>query len=458
MSIQLFFLVILEIIKLQLIASYGFLALGRILARPLPFLASSLAFLVSVALEKELRRASLRFYLHLLVNLIGFALSFALVFALRAGISPTPAAVAAVFSADPLSGMAVLAALAVFWLRGVWLQAQPFSHDFVVARFDEGLALFFAALILQAVARVSNPRAGELALPDLVFSVLALGVSRRGSERRGGFAQPKRGTVAVAQTVVFALSAYGLASLMPALGEPAAKAAYTLGALGSRLLRWIEIFLVWLFKPRGKSLAQAVEGGVRSAAESVPIVEEAHSLFSTILLWLVGTVAAVIVLILTAWLLYGLAKFLFARVPASAGTPPSLGLWKRFKAFLARIARALGKMSLRRGRRRNFSPALSAYARLLSCGRAAGLPRMYSETPREFSGRLAEAYPGWAEAADIVTSCLEAEVYGKRPSSGTLRANLEHARGRLQPLGFLLARLARGLTRMRGKRSPTTVI
>ena len=436
-----------EILKLQLLASYAFLALGR----PLPFVSTSAAFLAAIFLSGGLKRVGgLRKITRILIHLAAFALCLLASFALFRSPGMSLASAFSGMAADPSAMYATLAVMGVFWLRAIWLEAVPRSHEFTIARFDEGLAEFLLVLIMAAVVEVENPIAGAIVVPYFAFSILALGISRLRTARRGGFQGRGRWAVLVSSAAGFGLAAWGILRLVPALGAPARRAAASLGAAALGILKFFEMLIVWLFRPRpGRPMAAADEANYLRAS-TPEAAEGGYSTFATIIMWLVLGLLAFVALLLLAILITNLVRLLARRSPKAAGKPRRPGAGKWLGAFLRRLSRIFTTFLLRRRRLRGYSPALSAYARLLACGRAGGVRRKASETPREFAARLESLFPGPAAGADLIVRALESEIYGASPPGRNALTALKAARARLMPLGFLLARLAMAIPRHRG--------
>ena len=455
MNARILSLACMELLKLQLLASYGFLALGR----AFPFAASSLAFFASILLAGGLKRAGgLRVFVQLLFHLFAFSLFYLGTFALYSGSGFFPASIFAGITADPLAAAVVLVALGTFWLRGIWLEAAPPTHVFVVARFDEGLLEFLIVLIMAAVIMVENPQADAFAVPYFIFSLLALGISRFRSAQRGGFRAGGKRAVLISAAAAFTLAAYGVVRLVPALGAPARKAAASLGAFTLGILKYIEIFLVWLFKPRSGRPFFVADDSVHLQAPLPESAEGGYSLFGTIVMWIVMGILGCIILFLLALLVVSIVRILAKRSPKPAGHPRRLGAGKWLLAFLTHLSRIFAAPFLRRRRARAYSPAQAAYIRLLACGRAGGIPRAANETPREFASRLELCFPESATGAKLIVEALEAEIYGAHILPEEALKAVKWASGKLKPMGFLRARAVHSLTRKRRQEPPVCTI
>ena len=451
MSPVLPFVALMELLKLQLLASYGFLAAGQ----PLPFALLSLAFILALSLDLSLRKTGMRIVFYCLFHALGMALSFFGIYALYRG--GTLDRGVFVPSGGELTGyLSILAACAVFWLRAAWLGGKTPSHGFCVTRFDEGLAEFLMVFSLSALVQVKHSFPGRLTIPYFLFGILALGLSRSRDRGRVGLARRSGTASLMPATAVFALAAAGLMLLVPALANPARLAADSLKDLSFGLLRYIVAFLVWLFgsgPPKYSDNSGGKEGLISAPPPEVD--ENSGGLFATIVMWCFIIIAAVFILALLAYLLSLLFRRLSSRVARleSSGRP-SLALWFRSLVLAcAGFFSRLGAAFSRRGEKR--SGALAAYARLLACGRFAGAARGRSETPREYARRLSCAFPHAAAQADFVAASLEREVYGGEALDAATGKKLAAVRRRLRAGSFWAERVRLVLRRLAARRERT---
>ena len=432
------FVALMELLKLQLLASYGFLAAGQ----PLPFALLSLVFILALTLDLSLRKTGMRIVFYCLFHALGLAISFFGIYALyRGGALDRGVLVPPV---GELAGyLSVLAACVVFWFRAAWLGGKKPSHGFCVTRFDEGLAEFLMVFFLSALVRVNHSFPGQLTIPYFLFGILALGLSKGKDRGKTGLAR-RSGLASLAPAAaVFVLAAAGLMLLVPALAIPARLAADSLKNLSFGLLRYIVAFLVWLFGS-GSPKYSNDSGGKEGLVSGLPpeVDESSGGLFATIVMWCFIVAAAVFMLALLAYLLSLLFRRLSSRVAKlEPSGRPSLALWLRFLALAcANFLSRLGAAFSRKGEKR--SEALAAYARLLACGRLAGAARGGNETPREYARRLSLAFPRAAAQADFVAASLEREIYGGEKLGEATGERLAKIRLRLRA-GFFWAERVR---------------
>lgn len=443
------FVALMELLKLQVLASYGFLAIGR----PLPFALASLAFILAVALDRFLRRTGMRAIFYGFFHALCLAVSFLAIYASYRGRPFDLGALIPRNDGELLGYFSVLAACAIFWIRAAWLGGKALDHAFCVARFDEGLAEFLLAFSLSALVQVKYSFPGRLVIPYFLFGILALGLSKSEGGRKGGLSRRSGKASLVPVAAAFVLAAIGLIFLVPALTEPARLAAISLKSASRGLWRYVIAFLVWLFGDGPARISSNANGGDGRVAAPPPEVNEGSGgLFATIIMWCFIIVAAAFVLALLAYLLSLLFRRLATRVArGDASNHPFLPLWLR--AFVLACARFFSRLTSafsRRGEKR--SEALAAYARFLSCGRSAGAVRKRSETPREYARRLTLAFPHAATKADFVAEALEKEIYGGEKLDEATERRLAKIRRRLHPKSFLVERFRQAVRRLGTRR------
>jgi hypothetical protein len=335
--------------------------------------------------------------------------------------------------------------------RGASLRWKAPEHRRCVALFDRGIGLFLAALFFSAFASIPNPTAARLAAPFLALGLLALWLSRR-----AGLAGGERGLRGAVAGVFIAIGAGAASLAAPGLSGAAVAA----GRVGAKILKAIEPALLTVFKLlSGYGMEASEAGGYDSAgggaaravgapAPDAPWLRTAMR----VLIWAsVAAVAAFLAALALAAILKGLVSW-FERL-ARGGRDSRL-----LRALLAAARAAalfLGRAtSLLAGRRRRRSVAQRAYSKLLSCGRAAGLARGRSETPREYAARLERELPRSAASAMEIVLGIEPEAYGGIAPDEAAERRLAALRRRTSRAAFVAERFA---SRLRRPDSYTTI-
>jgi len=443
------FVALMELLKLQVLASYGFLAIGQ----PLPFAFLSLVFIFALALDRLLRRTGMRLVFYYFFHALALAVSFFAVYALYQGRPLYLGGLFPHYDSEMLIYFSVLAACAIFWFRAVWLGGEKLDHAFCITRFDEGLAEFLIAFFLTAIVRVTYEFPGKLVVPYFLFGILALGSSKNEGNRKGGLSRRTGAASLVPVAATFVLAAIGLIFLVPALTEPARLAAKSLKNAGRGLWHLFIALIVWLFGDGTARISNTMNNGdgiVRAPPSEVD--QGSGGLFATIVMWCFIIVAAAFILSLLAYLLSIIFRRLSTRVSkAEAAHNPFPPPWLR--AFILACARFFSRLTAlfsRGGEKR--SEALAAYARLLACGRSAGAARRRNETPREYARRLTLAFPRAATQAGFIAESLEREIYGGERLDMETDRTLAKIRQRSHAVAFLAERAKLALRRLRIRR------
>ncbi|PKL06754.1 MAG: hypothetical protein CVV53_02665 [Spirochaetae bacterium HGW-Spirochaetae-9] len=447
MKASLLFLAAMELMKLHLLAYYLFFAFGK----SVPFAAASFGFFLALALSRFLRRKGMRVVFFAFFELLGFSIFFMTLYAsyntMATNVSSTLKS-----NGEAITFMSLLIVGATFWLRAAWLEVKKPDHEFYANRFDEGIALFLAAFCIVAVLRVDALLPGRLVIPFFIFGMLALGLAKSETAQRGGLAPTARRTMVISATAVFFLAAAAVLLVVPALTEPARKAAESLKNASFSLLQLIASILSWLFRAGPPKFAAQREEG-RQLLNAPPVESDGSSPFSVILMWAFLGIAGIFVAILFGYLLIGLFRFLASRtkkpVDDRGGRSFSdwlKAVWGALATALSRMAKVFARMAENARRRRGYSPALAAYARLATVGKAAGIPRLGSETPREYARRLAASCPDSAGQAAFIAEAVEREVYGGLAGDAPTDARLKRSRNGLSSAAFIMER-ARMATR-----------
>lgn len=411
-----FFLVAADMIKAMAIASW----FSAALALPLPLAAVAGAYVSGFLLSLFLARKS-----RLMIGIVsahgGLAALFYFLF--------LHASAAAVDPARALFAYFYPALLGLVWLRAIWISRQRADHAFCAIRLDEGLAIILAGLLTSNLGGFATKTMAALLAPFLVFSALSLLAAQHDGSARGGLSPARRFGALISGGTVFIAAGYGLARLVPILGEPARISAKALGAVSARLLDLISRFLSWLFRSRPKG--SAVYFDARDYMVQAERARDQSRPVSRIFLWAALGIAGFVVLLILADLVRRLVRWLLKRSPGRDDSAAGASVAARLVKILGDLIRSLVKtFSAIAGRvisavkgifsrpRLARGPALRAYAALVAAGRLAGLPRTKPETPREYAGRLEREFPESAREALSIAVEMEKEVYGGLRASG----------------------------------------
>jgi hypothetical protein len=424
-----FAVAMMELLKVHMLASYLALVLGM----RMNFAAFSLVFLASFALNSLLSSRSIKVFFKLLANAALGSLFVVLFF-------------------DPAHPFVSTLIIAAFFGRAWWTARSDIDHEFCVTRFDEGLAAFLAALGIAALVKAENPFPVKAALPYLAFSMLALGIAQgkkvSGKER---FSKSHNATLA-SSILVLSLAAVGMAGIVPLTFLPAKKAGAVLGSLSLSLLHIIGDILEWLFRAR-KPISGVISG---KSSDSIVYAERVGEEISTssIFMWVMIGIFGVGALLLLAYCLSLLFRYLM-----SDSTPRKSGKRRGLRDFLSMLLNSLGaivakiamfvKKSASKIAQRHVreSVAVSAYRKLLACGRIAGVRIKKTDTPREYSRRLAAFLPDRAQACAAIVAAVEKQAYGEIKSEPSSENSIRQIADRMRRRDYFIARVRFALRR-----------
>lgn len=418
---------------------------------------------LAFGIRRFFRRRSVRYLAIALAETAGFAAVIAL--ALRWG----PAASA------PGPDWALIASCALAFWRALWLEAKYEAagsggadsgsggaavHALCAARFDEGVVLFAALLMLSSFLHIEGGAAARAAPVFVVAAIAAIRTAARGGGRPSGAARDARSSAGARGVIggiaagagTFMLAAWALARGLPAARESARDAGLFVLRIAMALLEAIVRFLSALIRPAPLAPRPEEERMARTGAEA--FAEQGNSLLGTIMMWLMGLLIAAAVIALIAYLLVQLAGFLRRKTPAAPAGAARPRLADRIRAFLAMIARDFARryrrMRARLEERRMLRGDLErvpmvAWRVLCRCGARAGSPRAPSETPYAYARRLAVRFPRSARGAPAIADALCLQRYaGAAIPRDELRTLAAAARA-LAPRRFLAERFGAAL-------------
>ncbi len=231
---------------------------------------------------------------------------------------------------------ALIASCALALWRALWLEAKYEAaggaasgsggaavHALCAARFDEGVVLFAALLMLSSFLHIEGGAAARAAPVFVVAAIAAIRTAARGGGRPSGAARDARSSAGARGVIAgiaagagtFMLAAWALARGLPAARESARDAGLFVLRIAMALLEAIVRFLSALIRPAPLAPRPEEERMARTGAEA--FAEQGNSLLGTIMMWLMGLLIAAAVIALIAYLLVKLAVFLRRKTPAA---------------------------------------------------------------------------------------------------------------------------------------------
>ncbi|MBN2568382.1 MAG: DUF4129 domain-containing protein [Deltaproteobacteria bacterium] len=319
--------------------------------------------------------------------------------------------------------IAVILWVVFFWAGGVTLALRSTSYLAICTRFDVGVTAFFCLLmikflvILKGGVDMWGTMPELLLFPFFLFSLLAIGMARNQSSAQKGFLSGYRGIgMIISFTIVGLVFISGLTLIfLPYLSTAAAMgygllkdAASPLGPVIVSIIRFLFTHNSRVQTEPGLSVSREIEGSLSPAIENSWWVEIIQKIFGWGLLGL-GTLAALIFLILVPWFLF---RWFLSRTGESEDNKIE---WNFVRHWLSGIWLALmlnfeNIASMARGCR----DAIEIYRRLLSWGRHSGMPSCKCETPLEYGLRLRRQFPELEGEIEAIAEAFSREVYSER--------------------------------------------
>jgi hypothetical protein len=336
--------------------------------------------------------------------------------------------------------------VALFWLRGARIGGGKISHGLTVNRYDIGAGVFFFMYFLRMGLKEPDPLALRLMGAYFLFSILALFSSRCRDRDNNFISARSAASLLLPFMSVFFLAAGAIVLLYPLLTQTAGNVYTFLWDNSGPLRDLLVIILRVLFGFGRRTRADAASTPAQNDSDFIPAQESAPpGVLEKIIFWVLVAAVAAAVLVLAIWLVITLARYLAGRTGTGGGKP---GLFEALRTFFAFIKRLLREALRALHAAKIFTrhpPAggagQEAFRGLCDWGRVSGIPRRPSETPSEYSLRLAARFPSLREPAGILTWGLHAELYGKKELSGKDIALLRGARRRLASPALIPARI-----------------
>lgn len=315
----------------------------------------------------------------------------------------------------------VLFSCGMFWWSGIGFSRRSPSGGAVTHRFDLGIGILAAVVLLGAAVGSSFRELIPLMTSFFLFGLLAISMARAGGDGSRFFTAGHR-AIGIAFSLGLALIIMGLAvlPLLPLLRQ-AARAGYAVvRVIAGWLWPLVVAILRFLFRRYAKTPAETPQT-VR-APQEIPELEPAivlPPLLALILKWVFIGIFAAFLAFVAGYALWRLFLYLTSRTQGGrTATEKSLlaRLLRRLRLLAAALARLLAPLVrlLRRGSLRRIS-AEQAFALLTRWGARSGVFRRSGETPLEYGRRLRSRFLELdAPIAAIVNSFNEV-FYGRRP-------------------------------------------
>lgn len=320
----------------------------------------------------------------------------------------------------------ILFLILIFWIGGVTLARRSTAYATLCSRFDLGIAAFALLFLTKFLAlykggiRIDDPSSQLLFFPFFIFSLLGIGLARRGATSPKNFLPGYQGIgVILSFTVVVLLFGTGLVlfflpylTLTAETGYSILKtAARPLGPVLVSILRFI--FMGRALRPEPSS--SPIQGG---SGELIPPVESTWwtEFFEKIFTWVFGGLLGLTVLMISCVALFFLFRWLFSRTPVSERRQTTrhmiLLLLEKLRIFLVSWWTWITR------RPKGNRAAIQLFAALRIWGRHSGLPHVLSETPIEYGLRLKHQFPSLGGEIGLIIKAFNQEVYAETILTG----------------------------------------
>jgi len=316
----------------------------------------------------------------------------------------------------------VLFSVLLFWSRGVAIARRPATYRTICSRFDLGLSAFFLLvltkflLLVKGGIQINDPRSALSLFPLFVFSLLAIGLVRTRSDAQTDFLPGYQGIgVILSFTAVILLFGMGLVLFFLPHLTLAAEMGYgilktvtqPLGPVLAVIVRFLFLHGCSRRPAQGPAPLEGSENDLAPPVESSWWME----LLEKILGWGFLGLAGLLVLIMSAFVVVYLLRWLFSRTRADKTAPvrwDPMSVW--FHRLLAFLLFFWGEVARRV---RGHKNALQLYAALLGWGKHSGLPHLLSETPTEYGLRLKNQFPAVKKEIHSIIEAFNEEIYGE---------------------------------------------
>jgi hypothetical protein len=308
--------------------------------------------------------------------------------------------------------------LVFFWVGGFKIVTHPKDFYFVRNRFDMGMGVFLAILLIELLVIVKSGIhlqgliTGMLMFPFFIFGLLAFALVRSSGQGQRHFGMGYQGIGAVLSfTAAILLAGSGMVMLfLPHLTRAAEVSLGIIKTAAHPLGRALVQVLLFIFGNRNITTG-IQETPEQSSQPGLPaLAGGTESIWRDILGWALLGMLALLVLALLLFISLRLLRWLFSRQPndETASNP-----WKQLIEIAVGIWRAL--LLIQRKLTdwvKGPQTAVQLYAALVGWGHFSGMPHVPCETPLEYGSRLAIRFPHLENDIQRVIRTHSETVYG----------------------------------------------
>lgn len=308
--------------------------------------------------------------------------------------------------------------LVFFWVGGFKIVTHPKDFYFVRNRFDMGMGVFLAILLIELLVIVKSGIhlqgliTGMLMFPFFIFGLLAFALVRNSGQGQRHFVMGYQGIGAVLSfTAAILLAGSGMVMLfLPHLTRAAEASLGMIKTAAHPLGRVLVQILLFIFGNRNIA-ARIQETPEQSSPPEIPVLAGGNqSIWHDIFAWALAGILALLILTLLLFIIRQLLHWLFSIQPgaphASSPWGPLIDLAKRIWLALLSIKRKLSAWV------KGPQTAVQLYAALVGWGHFSGLRHGPSETPAEYGLRLGKRFPFLKNEIQWIIETHGEAVYG----------------------------------------------
>jgi hypothetical protein len=346
-----------------------------------------------------------------------------------------------------LSILFILFCSVFIYVRGTRLGAKPTDHPALCARFDLGIAAFFALFFIHFMIEakggvvMGGPVAQGMVVPFFLFSLLGIGLARNngGGERSFVSGYHALGTLLGFSLVVLAFGTGLVLLFLPYLTRAAEIGYVGLKAVSAPLGPILMGILQFLFRPRN------FRNGNMGAPPQTPTPEapvgegvwaERLMMGAAWGLAILLALAALSALIVSLWYLF---RWLMSRTSNGQkvewNSDPLLAWLRRKLDFLVFMVKAAARAL------RSHKSAGEIYAAFQRWGRRSGITRLAHETPKEYGNRMKGVLPRLEPEFAVIIDAFNEEAYGEMRLDEIRLGNARRAMHRLKHPSLWFSRI-----------------
>lgn len=315
----------------------------------------------------------------------------------------------------------------LFWVGGFALAKKPRDYFNLCTRFDLGVTFFFVLLLTNLLLRVKwgtiiqNTLTEPLLFSFFLFSLLGIAMARNQSHAHREFLPGYKGIgVMLSFTLVVLLLGAGVVSLLLPYLTLAAQTGHGILKAVAEPLGVVVVNVLRFFFARSFTQDAPPPSCAGGNTNDIALSSDSGWWTNALGLFFIGIIG-LMGLILTAFLLRlflrWLILWLFPRLFSRTATAHRRDIRRDIRNLLLLVITGLRAplifcrqvLALMKHREKQ---AVQLYTALLRWGRRSGLPRLSSETPREYGSRLKRRFPAVTREVASIVEAFNQTVYG----------------------------------------------